>query len=240
MITFILLIILIIPATAMNCSKATSKIDQKICSNGEFKSTDATKSAAYFKLLNNIKDGEIYASLVASQHRWLKAGDNDLSDLTHWNDGRNAPDADQQRAILLSTIRQRTKDLATYSDTQPNFVNLALTQRQLASAYSSGALAGYPGSCSFIPDRTNLNHWTYHCFGSRTYQKGNRVCSDNNDFASYITEVTRNMSIVQNGKSKLIASCAVGTDTDTDNQCPDGKLDSNNTARRNTTAEEKT
>jgi uncharacterized protein YecT (DUF1311 family) len=192
-------------AWAMDCAKAASALDKRICSDHELKAADTAMSAAYFKLLQSIKDPEIHASLIESQRRWVKAREQDLDSMPDWID--DPTDDNAQRAILLETTRARTQDLSSRSAGLPAFVATALKQRDLARGYSGGPYSGYRNtSCSFIADKGDHNHWTYNCFGSRAYQNGKRVCSETNDFASYRSVTTRAAAIVENGQLRKIAS----------------------------------
>lgn len=197
---------------ALDCTKATSDLDRAICANRDLKPADAAMSAAYFKPLRSIDDDEIRASLVTSQRRWIKAREDDLGDLMYAHEGRDGYPLDkrQQRAIVLEATRERAKKLSASANGQSSFVATALKQRQLASAYSGGPLAGYRGSCSFIPDRNDWTHWGYDCFGSRTYQQGDRVCSEDIDFASYTAVITRTQYVVQNDRWRSMGSCEAG------------------------------
>jgi uncharacterized protein YecT (DUF1311 family) len=196
-----------VPAVAMDCAKAASALDKRICSDHTLKAADDAMSAAYFKLLASIKDPEIHASLIESQRRWIKEREKSLGDLSGYVDGNDDPlSRDQQRAILLDATHSRTAYLSDHSGEQSDFVVTALKQRQLARSYSGGPYAGYTDtSCYFIPDQRDQSHWTYNCFGTRTYQNGNRICSENNDFASYRTETARDVAIIENGKWKPVA-----------------------------------
>lgn len=202
------------PAWAMDCAKATSALDKRICSDHQLKAADDAMSAAYFKLLASIKDPEIHASLIESQRRWIKAREQDLGDLSGKRpDSDDTLDQRQERAILLDATRHRTDYLSNHTGGQLDFVATALKQRQLAHAYSGGPYAGYTTSCSFIPDKSNLSHWDYECFGRRAYQNGNRICSETNDFASYTIVTTQDVSVIENGKWKPVADLSY----------PDGK-----------------
>lgn len=191
-------------ASAMDCAKAASTLDKRICSDRELKAADAAMSAAYFKLLQSIKDPEIHASLIESQRRWVKAREQDLDGMPDWTD--EPTDDHAQRAILLETMRARTQDLSSRSAGLPTFVATALKQRELARGYSGGPYSGYSNtSCSFIADKGDHDHWTYNCFGTRAYQNGNRVCAETNDFASYRNVTTRAAAVVENGRLRQVA-----------------------------------
>jgi len=213
---------------ALDCTKATSDLDRAICADRDLKAADAAMSAAYFKLLRSIDDDEIRASLVTSQRRWIKAREDDLGSLMHEHEGRDEYplDKSERRAILLEVMRERAKRLSASANGQSSFVAIALRQRQLASAYSGGPLAGYRGSCSFIPSRNDGAHWSYACFGSRTYQQGDRVCSEDIDFASYTAVITRTQYIVRNDRWRSMGSCEAGV------SCPDDDSATDHSPRR--------
>lgn len=197
-------------AWAMDCAKAASALDKRICSDRQLKAADAAMSAAYFKLLQSIKDPEIHASLIESQRRWVKAREEDLDSMPDWID--DPTDDNAQRAILLETTRARTEQLSSRSAGMPTFVATALKQRELARDYSGGPYSGYSNtSCSFIADKGDHNHWTYNCFGSHAYQNGNRVCSETNDFLDARSVTTRAAGIVAHGQLRQIASYSDNT-----------------------------
>ncbi len=219
---FLLLAVASMPALAMDCGKASSKLEHRICADPQLHAADTAMSAAYFKLLRGIDDADIHASLVNSQRRWLAAREKDLGDLGGWdNDGEPLSEA-QQRAIVLEATRDRAKQLSARAGSQPQFVADALKQRALVSAYSGGPFAGYQAWCSFIPGQTDHTHFGYNCFGSHAYQNGKRVCAQKQDFASYRAETTRGVAEVENGELKPVASCVLGSDGDS--TCPDSGI----------------
>ncbi|HEX7816900.1 lysozyme inhibitor LprI family protein [Dyella sp.] len=217
----VLLGLVSMPAVAMDCAKASTKMEKRICGDKKLTAVDNAMSAAYFKLLRQVKDADIRASLINSQRRWIVAREHDLSDLSA-GDGEGLDEA-QQRAVVLAVTRARISDLQEVSGGQPRFVADALKQRAAAAAYSGGPFAGYHGSCSFIPDRQDPTKYSYNCFGSHAYQNNHRVCAESADFASYSEETVRAVADVDGVKLKPIATCALGTSTDS--ECPDSYSD---------------
>lgn len=198
------------PAHAMDCRKASTGLERKICADPRLGKADAAMSDAYFNLLRAATDPQVRATLINSQRRWIAARESDLGAL---GTGEDAPDADGQRAILLDATKARTETLAERVGATPKFIAVAMKQRAKTAAYSGGAFAGYRASCSFIPDRQDPNVYSYNCFGVMNVQNGDRVCSVSEDFASYTMVTQRAVADIVNGKPRVIAACV-------DSQCP--------------------
>ena len=206
------------PAAAMQCARASTPLEKTLCSDGQLGAADRAMAKAYFTLLRKVDDPSIRTSLVASQRRWLAARERDLGEL----DRADGMDKRTQRSILLAVTRQRTRDLQARTEGQPQFVATALRQRALTSAYSGGPFAGYRVECSFIPSQRDDHKMYYSCFGSHAYQHGNRVCSQDEDFASYMLVTTRAVGRVEKGHLMPVATCAFGGN---DQSCPDADAD---------------
>lgn len=206
------------PAAAMQCALASTPLEKTLCSDRQLAAADRAMAEAYFKLLHAIDDPSIRTSLIASQRRWLAARERDLGEL----DQADGFDRRTQRSVLLAVTRQRTRDLQARKGNQPEFVVIAQRQRTAASAYSGGPFAGYLASCEFIPDRYDHRKMSYSCFGSHAYQHGHRVCSQDEDFASYTLVTTRAVGRVEKGRLMPVATCAFGGN---DQSCPDADAD---------------
>jgi uncharacterized protein YecT (DUF1311 family) len=198
------------PAYAIDCSKASTVIEHGICGNKGLKAADAALGQAYVQIVKAAGgDAEIRAMLVASQKRWLAARDEAFADPKneHWDDENS------WRGKLLHAIRSRTEALAKRSATDPKQFDLiagALLQRQFAARFTGGAFAGFETECEFLPGSNQSWADDYGCFGTRTYQNHDRVCSVNEDWATYSVYETRTIADVVGGNLKTIATCSVG------------------------------
>lgn len=198
------------PAHALDCRKASTALEHKICADPRLRKADAAMSKAYFELLGLATDADVRAALINSQRRWIAAREHDLGAL---GNDEGAPDADEQRAILLDATTARTESLTERVGGTPKFIAVAMQQRANAAVYSGGSFAGYRASCSFVPDRQDPNVYSYNCFGVMNVQNGDRVCSVSEDFASYYVVTQRAVADVVDGKPRVIAACV-------DSQCP--------------------
>jgi uncharacterized protein YecT (DUF1311 family) len=204
------------PALALDCSKASTALEHKICADKGLQKADTAMGTAYLHLLHLAADPDIRAALIHSQRRWIAARESDLGRLENGDDGLDAID---QRKILLDATVARTKYLTAQVDGKPQFITDALKQRSSVAGYSDGPFGGYSSRCSFIPDQQDHSIYTYDCFGALSVQNGDRVCTDNQDFASYTMEEQRAVADIIDGKLKVIATCAMGTSND--NECPE-------------------
>lgn len=198
------------PAHALDCRKASSTLEHRLCADPRLRQADAAMGKAYFDLLALAKDPDVRAALINSQRRWIAAREHDLGEL---GKGEDAPDADEQRAILLDATTQRTKSLGERVGGTPKFIAEAMKQRARVAAYSGGSFAGYRANCEFIPDRQDRNVYSYNCFGVMNVQNGDRICSVSEDFASNYVVMQRAVADVVDGKPRVIAACV-------DSQCP--------------------
>lgn len=206
------------PAAAMQCARASTALEKIVCSDRQLAAADGAMAEAYFKLLHAIEGPSIRRSLIASQRRWLAARESELGAL----DQADGFHRRTQRSVLLAVTRQRTRDLQARKGNQSQFVAIAQRQRAAASAYSGGPFAGYLASCEFILDQSDHRKMYYSCFGSHAYQHGNRVCSQDEDFASYMLVTTRAVGRVEKGHLMPVATCAFGGN---DQSCPDADAD---------------
>ncbi|MFS2156110.1 lysozyme inhibitor LprI family protein [Pseudomonas sp. Pseusp122] len=199
-------------AQAMDCKKATSKIEQLICADPRLVSADAAMGKAYSTLLKATDDAEIRAMLVASQRRWVATRDSSFGDLDNSTDGQTGEgySKQDQRDIVLKAMQDRTQRLGEMSSTtprQPRLIQVALQQRAFAARFSGGPFAGFSASCDFLPQS---GEYYYACFGTHFYQHNNRVCSVTQDWASGSVYETRTVADVIGGKLKPVATCNPG------------------------------
>ncbi|WP_286673224.1 lysozyme inhibitor LprI family protein [Lysobacter capsici] len=198
------------PAHALDCRKASTGLEHRLCADPGLRKADAAMGKAYFDLLGLATDPEVRAALINSQRRWIAAREKDLGGL---GEGEDAPNADEQRAILLDATAQRTKYLSERVGGTPKLIADAMKQRARVAAYSGGSFAGYRANCAFIPDRQDRAVYSYNCFGVMNVQNGDRICSVSEDFASHYVVMQRAVADVVGGKPRVIAACV-------DSQCP--------------------
>jgi len=222
------------PALALDCGKASTKLERAICGDKRLKAADAAMAQAYAQILKAAAgDAEIHEMLVASQRRWLAARDQDLGDPESWPEDADR-DVDTWHDKILSLMQDRTNVLKDRSKTEPGQFSLiaeAQAQRRFLARYTGGPFAGFETRCEIFP--THAGSWAdyYSCFATRTYQNHDRVCSVDEDWATYRTYETRSIADVVDGKLKPVASCAV--DGNNDSTCPDGPASDNPEARWN-------
>ncbi|MGO4722460.1 MULTISPECIES: lysozyme inhibitor LprI family protein [unclassified Inquilinus] len=220
------------PAHAIDCRKASTAIEHGICDSQSLKAADAALGQAYGQILKPADgDAEVHAMLVASQKRWLAARDEAFADPKdeHWGD------ENPWRGKLLNAIRSRTEDLGKKSAADPKQFDLVarvLQQRQFTARFTGGAFAGFATGCEFLPGSRESWADSYGCFGTRSYQNNNRVCSVSEDWATYAVYETRTVADVVDGKLKTVATCSVGGNGD-DSACPDADDTSDSGARWN-------
>jgi uncharacterized protein YecT (DUF1311 family) len=203
------LVLLACPVEALDCSKASSRVDKLICATPKLKKADEAMGAAYFKLLHDTTDPEFHEALIRSQQRWLKVR-------SHGPDRFGAAEDDKtdDREVLLEMTNQWLKFMQT-SDP----VRTMEQEREITSKDSGGAFAGYKTGCVLQPPPYGT--WGYECWGEAHRQHKDRVCSSVLEWASgHITEYRR-VGILKDGKVKLLATCSTGYDTETDTQCYD-------------------
>lgn len=200
-------------AFAIDCKKATTPIEKRICGDKALRQADAALGAVYAKVLKASPDPEIRAMLVESQKHWLARRDLRLDGESEDGDGE-APGGN-----LLKAIEARTADLAEMSRTDPKLPRLietALKQRRFNAQFTGGPFAGYSADCDFLPSGSEQ---IYTCLGTRTYQNKDRVCSVTMDFATNALYVTRTVAEIVDGQPRTIATCG---DENGNSPCPDG------------------
>ncbi|OWJ64073.1 lysozyme inhibitor LprI family protein [Inquilinus limosus] len=198
------------PALALDCGKASTKLERAICGDKRLKAADAAMGQAYAQILKAAADDAgIHDMLVASQRRWLAARDEALADPAGWPEDVDRDPA-TWRDRILTAMRDRANDLKQRSDTDPQQFALIATareQQRFLAQFTGGPFAGFATRCEFFP--THAGSWAdyYACYATRHYQNGNRVCSVDEDWATYRTYETRSIAEVVDGKLKPVATC---------------------------------
>jgi uncharacterized protein YecT (DUF1311 family) len=222
------------PALALDCGKASTRLEHAICGDKRLKAADAAMGQAYSQILKAAAgDAEIRDMLVASQRRWIAARDKILGDPADWPEDADR-DPDTWHDKILTAMRDRTQVLKERSRTEPqqfSLIERAQDQRRFTSQFTGGPFAGFETRCEIFP--TRMGSWAdyYACFATRHYQNNSRVCSVDEDWATYRTYETRSVADVVDGELKPVASCAL--DGDTDSTCPDKATRDNPDARWN-------
>jgi len=199
-------------AHAIDCSKASTKLDRLICSDKRLVSADAAMGKAYAALLKNSPDAATQKLMVGSQRRWITARDEAFGDLDTLADVKtgNPYTKAEQREILLDAIEKRTQQLTEHvlgKPQYPRLVQTVLDQRTFASRFSGGPFSGLSVSCEFLPQS---GRYSYGCFGTHFYQNKDRICSVSIDWASGSISEIRAMANVVDGKPTLVATCKPG------------------------------
>ena len=199
-------------AYAIDCTKATTKLDRLVCSDKRLVNADAAMGKAYAALLKSAPDAEVQKLMVGSQRRWIKARDEAFGDPDTLADVKtgNPYTKAEQREILLDAIEKRTQQLTEHVPGKPRYPRLiqtVLDQRTLASRFSGGPFAGLSVSCEFLPQS---GRYSYGCFGTHFYQNKDRICSVSIDWASGSISEIRAMANVVDGKPTLAATCKPG------------------------------
>jgi uncharacterized protein YecT (DUF1311 family) len=208
------------PAHALDCGKASTRLERAICGDTRLKAADAAMGQAYAGILKDAGgDAEIRAMLVASQRRWVAARDEALGNPDSWPE-----DADPEtwRGKILAAMQDRTDTLNQRDAEDPlqfPLIARAQDQRQFAAQFTGGPFAGFETRCQFFPSRAGSWADYYSCFATSRYQNNDRVCSVDQDWATYGVTETRSVADVVDGKLKPVASCAV--DGASDSTCPD-------------------
>lgn len=204
-----------LPAHAIDCKKASTPIERRICADKSLRQADAAMGAAYAKTLKASQDPEIRAMLLESQKHWLARRDLRLD-----QEDETESNGDTPKNNLLGAIEARTADLTELSKTNPKLprlIEIALKQRQFNAQFTGGPFAGYSADCDFLPSSGDQ---IYTCVGTRSYQNKDRVCSVTTDFATSALYVTQTVAEVVDGKLKTIATCG---DDNGNSPCPDGQ-----------------
>jgi uncharacterized protein YecT (DUF1311 family) len=204
---------------ALDCTKASTPVDKLFCATPKLKNADAAMSAAYFKLLRETKNPDFHEALIRSQRRWLKQRSEGSPKFGAAEDDDNLDDGE----ILLKMTRDRLNFL---KGNEP--IRTMEEQQKVVSNDSGGPFAGYETSCSFLPPP--YGNWTYACWSVAHRQHRDRVCSDENEWATgHMTEY-RLVSTVKDGEPKPVANCSIGY-AETDEQCPEPDDDAETKAR---------
>jgi len=192
------------PVHALDCTKASSRVEKLFCATPKLKKADEAMSAAYFKLLHETTDPEFHDALIRSQQRWLEVRDH----IPDRSSGQAEGDTTDDRDIWFSTHGRMM--LLQSGD-------LILTmeqQRKIRLQDSGGAFAGYKAHCI-------LENGIYECWGDTLRQNNDRICSTVMERASdgNMTE-HRAVSVLKNGEQKVVATCSTGYAVTSDKQCP--------------------
>jgi uncharacterized protein YecT (DUF1311 family) len=129
------------PVYALDCGKASSKVENLFCVTPELKRTDEAMSAAYFNLLRETTNAEFHEALIQSQRRWLKVR-SDGPDRY----GQAENDKTDDSEVLLKMTRDRQKFLQTAEPVQ-----IMEQQREARSKDSGGAFAAFRTYCVLQP-----------------------------------------------------------------------------------------
>jgi uncharacterized protein YecT (DUF1311 family) len=193
---------------ALDCTKASSPVEELICSTPELKSADEAMSAAYFKLLRETTDPDFHEALIRSQRRWLEVR-------SHSPDrfGQAESDTTDDRKVLLKMTRERLTSLRT---AEP--IHMLELQRNIASEDGGSTFSGYKTYCVLQPPP--YGSWDYECWGDTLRQHNDRICSSVMEWASGHMTENRAVSILKNGEPKVVATCSTGYAT-TSEQCPE-------------------
>lgn len=208
-----------LPAHAIDCKKASTSIERRICADKSLRQADAAMGVAYARILKASQDPEIRAMLIESQKHWLARRDLRL-DQEDGAEGAEDSGEEAPKNNLLKAIQARTADLAEFSKTDaklPRLIEIALKQRRFNAQFTGGPFAGYSADCDFLPSGSDQ---IYTCLGTRTYQNEDRVCSVTTDFATNALYITQTVAEVSDGKLKTIATCG---DENGSSPCPDGQ-----------------
>lgn len=215
--TCIALLFCAVAVHAIDCKKASNRVEHMICADARLKAADAEMGKAYAAIQQQAgNDAELHAMLVRSQKRWIAARDKDFDAPM---DFPNAPDAKALSPNLLQEIRWRTRKLSEPGKTSrvmPRLLETALEQRKFLAQFTGGTFAGFDIRCSFLPGNQQQS---YACMGESRTQHQNRVCMLRYDWASGRYYQTRLVGNVVEGRLETAATCGDGSGGDT--LCPD-------------------
>ncbi|MBR0872262.1 DUF1311 domain-containing protein [Bradyrhizobium tropiciagri] len=196
------------PVLALDCAKASSRVDRLICTTPDLKQADAAMSTAYFKLLKKTIDPDFHDALIKSQRRWLQVRSQGAREF-----GQAEDEETDQRPALLQITRDRMDSLQT-----AELIHRMERQRDNVSRDSGGSFAGYRTSCFVLPPP--YGNWSYGCFGEGHRQNNDRICSVGLEWASGHQTEYWLVSILKDGAPKPVASCSIGY-AGTTERCPD-------------------
>jgi uncharacterized protein YecT (DUF1311 family) len=185
---------------ALDCAKASSKVEKLFCATPELKAADEAMSAAYFKLLRETTDTEFHEELIRSQRRWLKIRADGPDRF-----GQAEDDKTDDRDVLLKMTRDRLRFLQSGEP-----VRIMEQERDVMSKDSGGAFAGFRTFCVLQPPP--YGNWSYECWGTVHRQHNDRICSSVKEWASGHTTEYRFVSVLKNSVPEPAAFCSTDHD----------------------------
>lgn len=201
-------------AHAIDCKKASTRVEHTICADEKLKTADAEMGKAYAAVMQQAgNDNELRAMLVRSQKRWIEAREKSFADPIDFS---GAPNTKALRTSLLQAIRQRTETLSERGKAAPRLLEAALEQRKFLAQFTGGPFAGFQTGCDFLPHDQQLS---YGCFSERRYQNQDRVCTLKDDWASGGYYQTRLVGNIVQGRLETVAACGDGSEGGS--PCPD-------------------
>ncbi|QDG93763.1 hypothetical protein NIBR502774_14250 (plasmid) [Rhizobium sp. NIBRBAC000502774] len=214
----ILLLSIASSALAIDCKSKTDASGKLICGNEQLAAAYGKMELAYDKLLRKAPDDEVRSMLQMSQERWRAAlnlavdmimGESDVPDDDEAEEG--ADEEHTPQVITMNNIEARLGDLSSLeNDGTPTLIAKALKQRHFAAKFSGGTFAGFETNCDFLPP----DYRYYACFSTQHYQNGERICSQEEYWASGSVYEHRFVADVVHDEPKLVASCTFnGNDT---------------------------
>jgi len=210
-----------LPAKAIDCARASKRIEKMICGDTKLKAADAALNAAYVAFLRSAPDRETRDLIIASQRRWLKARDGEFDAAPDQEAGASDGEPRDEAAVLLSAIERR-KNSITGTTYFPGLAAVIKKQRANAAMYTGGPYAGYQTDCWFAP--RGFGNGDYLCLGTETFQNRDRICRSATSWASGHTTEYRTVADVVGSGVRLKATCATGYES-TDEPCPEPGLD---------------
>lgn len=208
------------PTLAIDCSNKSDAMTVQICADGQLADAYEKMELAYQSLLKKAPDDEIRKMLTLSQERWRQALSLAVDMVTDGSEtpaGEEAEESEEgldQRSpygIVLRNIQGRGDDLsALEQDGVPTLIARALRQQHFARKFSGGDFAGFDTTCNYLPPDYNY----YSCFTTQHFQNGQRICSDEEYWATFSAYENRFVANIVAGKPTLVASCTFnGNDT---------------------------
>jgi uncharacterized protein YecT (DUF1311 family) len=182
--------------SALDCTKASSKVEKLFCTTPQLKQVDEAMSATYFKLLRETTDPDFHEALIQSQRRWLKIRSDGPDRFGQAEDNKT-----DDRDVLLQVTRDR---LAFLQTRQP--IRTMEEQREARSKDGGGPLVGFKTYCALQPPP--YGNWSYECWGSAHRQNNGRVCSSVREWASGHISEYRLVSLLKDGEPRRTAFCS--------------------------------
>jgi uncharacterized protein YecT (DUF1311 family) len=197
-------------ALPIDCKSKTDASSQLICGDEQLATAYGRMELAYDRLVKQAPDDEISSMLQMSQERWQAALDlavdmikdeSDVPDDEEVEEGANEEHTPQ--VITMNNILARLDELSSSeNDGMPTLIVKALKQRRFAAKFSGGNFAGFETNCNFLPPEYGY----YACFSTRHYQNGQRICSQEEYWASGSVYEHRFVADLVQGEPKLVAS----------------------------------